>query len=581
MSVPGQKVSAAMPPTASITNVTSNTNYQIDVTVRLTLEEFTFDYYIDEVRLYLNQSEATILANNYGDFNASDDIQRKTSETFNHHILSPQLAEGDGDSAIYNITVVALTSTGVKSALATWAGGYYFLDAESPVVTIINPSPNEEVWGKYTVTAQVDDFSGISKVEFYVDDIYQAMYSLDNITVGQTTFTWDWISSELTRGVNHYVKVVATDNSSSYNVGEKRHTVKVIGPEMSLISPVPEFIDFNDTLIVNVTATVYNVSLSIASVQVNYYINNTLNWQTGIFSNDTIDEFYFVFPGFPIDGQIGASLTFEILVNNTLGHYHIFRDTNLAYYRVTTEHWDHISPTGFVTYENLITEGDKISIRANITEQSPISSIMLYYRKNLENWITTDMNLIDSNVTTFLYEYNFTEIFPKFTEIRFYIWLNDSGSNKLVLNNAGENYRVKVLPTDLTAPNITISNMPETVITGQNVSITVTVEDNSTITSVTAHYLLAGREYSFAMINTEGNIWSISFRIDGATGDKVRIWVEAIDENFNTAETNSVELTIQSERTAGGHSNAWLWLMFIGLIILPVVLTVVLLKPNK
>ncbi|MHA1121553.1 MAG: hypothetical protein ACTSPC_01910 [Candidatus Heimdallarchaeota archaeon] len=569
------KDAAAESPTLTILEVTSNISYQIEVSVEITLTGFNYDLYTEFLRLYLNQSIATILANDYDGFNASRTFGRQDDATFESQLLSPVLYNGSHlDSANYNVTVVAITNTDEKSTLIEWSGGYIFIDTDLPDITYIHPSVAlEEVWGIYTVEATIVDISNISLVEFFIDN--DLRYQIDNPFPGQTSFTWDWLSSQDNRGVRS-VKVRAKDNSSAYNNDELSFSVTVVGPEISYLDPIPATIDFNDTLKLNLTVT--DAFFEIDSVYANYSIDDG-PWVFTKMENLTVDQFNYTFASYPIDSKIN----WEIFANNTDGQYHIFRNSALESWETFSVHWDHIYPTGEVTHDYQLTIDDEIFVFLNVTEQSSLDVCNINYRVDEGDWQEAAMVLNETGVNNTWYEYkhNFTDGYPIFTHIQFYIWLNDSGNNILRLDNDGDYYLIKIIPHDLVAPIITIDEIPEIITTMQNITVTVTINETSNLLSVDVLYRVQGKQYSVAMNQIASDTWTASFVVVATTGNTVELWVRAIDEYYNTAETDVEDFVVEAENAGVAHSNFLLWLMLIVLIILPIVITLLILRPQR
>jgi len=569
------KDAAAESPTMTILEVTSSISYRIEVSVEITLTGFNYDFYTEFLRLYLNQSTATILANDYDGFNASRAFGRRDDATFEAQILSPVLNNGSHlDSANYNVTVVAITNTDEKSPLIEWSGGYIFIDTDLPDITYIHPSVAlEEVWGIYTVEVDVIDTSNISLVEFYIDN--NLRYQIDDPFPGQTSFTWDWLSSRDTSGIRS-IKVRAKDNSSALNVDELSFSVTVVGPEMSYIDPIPATIDFNNTLKLNLTVT--DEFFEIDSVYTNYSIDDG-PWIFTKMDNLTVDQFNYTFSSYPI----GSKINWEIFANNTDGQYHIFRKTALDPWEIFSVHWDHINPTGEVSHDYQLTIDDEIFVFLNVTEQSPLDLCNINYKVDEGDWQEVSMVLNETGVNNTWYEYkhHFTDSYPIFTHIQFYIWLNDSGNNILRLDNTGDYYSIKIIPLDLAAPIITIDEMPEIITTMQNITVTVTINETSNLLSVDVLYRVRGKQYSIAMNQIASDTWTASFVVVATTGDTVEIWIRAIDEYYNTAETDVEDFVVEADKAGITHSNFLLWLMFIVLIILPIVITLLILRPQR
>lgn len=569
------KDAAAESPTMTILEVTSNISYQIEVSVEITLTGFNYDLYTEFLRLYLNQSTATILANDYDGFNASKTFSRQDDATFEAQVLSPVLYNGSHlDSANYNVTVIAITNTDEKSTLIEWSGGYIFIDTDLPDITYIHPSVAlEEIWGIYTVETNIVDTSDISLVEFFIDN--NLRYQIDDPFPGQTSFTWDWLSSQDDKGVRS-VKVKATDNSSAFNVEELSFSVTVVGPEMSYLDPIPATIDFNNTLKLNLTVT--DAFFEIDSVYTNYSIDDG-PWVFTKMENLTVDQFNYTFSSYPI----GSKINWEIFANNTDGQYHIFRTAALEPWEIFSVHWDHINPTGEVNHDYQLTIDDEIFVFLNVTEQSPLDLCNINYRVDEGDWQEVAMVLNETGVNNTWYEYKhyFTDSYPIFTYIEFYIWLNDSGNNILRLDNNGDYYSIKIIPHDLVAPILTIDVMPETITTLQNITVTVTINETSNLLSVDVLYRVQSTQYSIAMNQIGSDTWTASFVVIATTGDTVEIWVRAIDEYYNTAETDVEDFVVVAEEAGVTHSNFLLWLMLIVLIILPIVITLLILRPQR
>lgn len=569
---------AAESPTVVITEVTSTSSWKIDVYVEISLPGFTYDYYSKYVRLYLNQSLNTIINKNYNSFNATKTLSRQTTEKIETHILSPTLSDGSyTDSANYNITILAITSTDVYSDLVQWSEGYIFIDTGLPKITFINPNVAlQKVWGLFDVKVMITDVSNISKVEFYVDN--QLRNTIKNTNTSQEIFTWRWILSKDTRG-QHTIKVKAFDGSVALNSEEKAFTIENVGPKIAYKQPIPSYVDSNDTLLINATLT--DTTYNISTVIIHHAYDDV--WQNVTISSINNKEYNLTFYFNMV--PVGTKISWEIIVNNSNGYYQVFRNETLQYYVRYSVYPDHIKPKGEVIFDNQVVVNNLVLVKVNITEQSPVSVCQLNYQINNNNWQETVMvntQTSTDNTTWQYFEYEFIESLPIFTIIRFNVWLNDSGNNILELNNKDKNYIIRIIPTDLIAPNITISTFPVTPLT-RNMNITVTAEigDNSTITAVRLHYTIDGKPFSIEMTPLTETSWIASFILIASVGDKIQIWVEAIDEYYNSGTSEVLQYVVQTNKGGITHSNFLLWLMFIVLIILPFVITLLILRPQK
>jgi len=577
-----KNAAAEEPPAVVITDVVIKPDYSLEVDVEITLPGFNYDYYTETLRLYLNQSVTTILANGYASYNATKTLTRQEEETFATSILSPILTQGShDDSAYYNVTVVAITNTDVKSTPTEW-GKYVFVDTELPLMNFVKPnSPLEKVWGIYPVTVDIFDDSNLSLIEFYIDS--DLRYSMTNPTAGQTRFKWNWICSADSRG-QHTIKVKAVDATPAGNTEEIAFTVEVVGPEFAYRESVPETIDFNDTLTLNATMIVSNATLNIDTVILHYAIDNV--WANYTVANINQDNYNFTytFPEYPI----GTNTTWEFIVNNTAGQYHVFRDSGLKFWSCFSVHWDHWKPTAEVIYEKQLTVGKTITIELNVTEQSAVDHCLLYYRINEGQWKNVSMALtqvgpvLPVNETWYYFGYNFTKALEVFTQMQFYVWLNDSGGNARQLDNNDDYYTITIIPDDLIAPNISLLAIPEKLTAYQNITITAQIKDSSSLIKVTLFYTINGKQFSVAMQSTgENDTWTASFVLMASTGDKVQIWIEATDEYYNTGVTTVHQFEVETGKAGVRHNNFVILLMLLVLLIAPIVITLLLIKPQK
>ncbi len=580
---------AAESPTISITDVTSTPTYRIDVTVEITLTGYSYDLYTETLYLYLNQSEANILIDladdEYTGYNSSKTFGRQDEATFEASILSPTLSDGSGeDSAKYNVTVVALTNTDEQSDIVAWSGGYIFIDTEPPKVIFDTPAIGyEEVWGVYQIKANITDISNLSLVQFFVNG--EERHRIENPDPAQITFTWDYESYKEV-AEEPLIKVAAYDNSSAMNLEDNTTTVKVVGPSLQLEQSIPTIIDSNETLYFNATITDTNdPEIDLDYVGLLYSIDGGA-WVEVAFNNLTVDEATQGKFNYTLSPQpVGTMIEWKIYANNTDGQYHEFKNETYQPFVAKSVFPDHILPAGEVEYDTTVTYGLNVTVKLNVTEHSVVNFCHLNYRIDIEDdfeeLVLTNTTTGATNDTWFYFEYNFTETYDVFTIIDFYFWVNDSGGNELTLDDGGKYYHIKVMPIDLVAPVINITAVPETIVSGQNITITVTIEESSILLSVQVFYTVNGEQHVVDMTYVSGTTYSASFVVHASTGDKVEIFVRAYDEYYNTADSEVYQFDIESAKSSGSHSNAWLWLMLIALIIIPLAITFVLLKPQK
>ncbi|MBD3190782.1 MAG: hypothetical protein GF308_09065 [Candidatus Heimdallarchaeota archaeon] len=559
-------------PLVSIEEVNSTSFSEIKVSVEISLAGYNYDYYVETLMLFLNQSEEHIIETDY-QANATKTFGRQDEETFEATILSPRLdQEPFEDSAYYNITVLVETNTEIKSELVQWDGGYYYIDNDEPAISFITPAEyRERVFGTYEIKVNITDNSNLKEITFIIDETVQ--HRIKNPKTNQTIFTWDWYTENYTRGA-HFVKIIATDDTPRSNQHLESETVRVVGPELTWVEERPTYVDSNDTLYLNVS--LIDDSYDIDKVLFNYSINDN-PWQSEPFNATSVEgQYNFTLPQQPL----GTKITWEIFANNTEGEYQRFRNETNQPYVIYSVYPDHIKPKADLSFKKHPLVNEPVIIEIEVIEQSSVNACLLNYQINFEKWQETPMTNTTTGNETYSFQYEFEQDFEAYDQIRFYIRVNDSGGNELLLNNKGLYYSIKIYPIDNSSPNITINDMPEEIINGQSITISVTIEDESTIYSVSVYYTVGLKQYIVELNNTEGNIWSATFEVQGATGESVELWIRAMDEYYNTIDSEVTQFEIKSQKTGIRHANVWLVFLLILIIIIPVGITIYMLKPR-
>jgi hypothetical protein len=163
-----------------------------------------------------------------------------------------------------------------------WGGS----GVDNPPTVSLSINNNQVVSGLVTITANVTDDKGVSKVEFYLDN------TLKN-TDTTSPYSWTLDTWQINNGT-HSVKVVAYDTSNQ--TGEKNIIIIVQNsgtnnpPKVSILSPINNsIISGNVNIIVNATDDV-SVSKVEFYIDDNLYITDTeapytWQWDTRSFSN--------------------------------------------------------------------------------------------------------------------------------------------------------------------------------------------------------------------------------------------------------------------------------------------------------
>ncbi|MFH1352060.1 MAG: Ig-like domain-containing protein [bacterium] len=136
------------------------------------------------------------------------------------------------------------------------------LPDEAPVVSITNPDAGSTSSGTVNVTADAYDDYGISKVEFYVDDVIKS-------TVTSSPYGWLWDTSQCTDGT-HTLKAITYDTSEQTDTDQIAVTADNTPPDVSIINPPDGSISSGT---VNISAA---ASDNIGISKVEFYIDGDL-----------------------------------------------------------------------------------------------------------------------------------------------------------------------------------------------------------------------------------------------------------------------------------------------------------------
>ena len=119
-------------------------------------------------------------------------------------------------------------------ATATLAGGI-LIDTQPPLVTLNNPADGSQISQPITVDATATDGSGISKVEFFIDNQLQASLSA-------TPYSFYWNTANRADGI-YTIKVVATDiagrnseQTATVTLSSAAPTADTQGPQLTNVS---------------------------------------------------------------------------------------------------------------------------------------------------------------------------------------------------------------------------------------------------------------------------------------------------------------------------------------------------------
>ncbi len=137
-------------------------------------------------------------------------------------------------------------------------------DISLPTVSITSPANNASVSGTVSIAASAADDAGVSKVEFYVDNVLHQ-------TVNQTPFTATWNTASSTIG-QHLLVAKAYDTSNN-TATSSVITVTVadnIAPTVSVTAPA------NNAVVNGPVTITANASDNIGVARVEFYVDGTL-----------------------------------------------------------------------------------------------------------------------------------------------------------------------------------------------------------------------------------------------------------------------------------------------------------------
>jgi hypothetical protein len=239
-------------------------------------------------------------------------------------------------------------------------------DIIAPTVSITAPASNATVNGTVSVTATASDNVGVSKVEFYVNNVLQT-------TDTASPYTFSWNTTALANG-SYTLSTKAYDAVG--NVGQSSNvTVTVNNPDttaptVSITAPASNA-TVNGTVSVTATAS-DNVGVS----KVEFYVNNVLqattasapfsfSWNTTALANGS---YTLSAKAYDVANNIGQSSTVTVTVNNP----------------------DTIAPTVSITAPaNNATVSGVVSVTATASDNVGVSKVEFYVNNVLQTTTTS------------------------------------------------------------------------------------------------------------------------------------------------------------------------------------------------
>jgi hypothetical protein len=187
-------------------------------------------------------------------------------------------------------------------------------DTASPTVAITSPQNNATVSSVVTVTATASDNVGVTKVEFYLNDVLQT-------TDTSSPYNWTW-STQIVPNETYTIKAKAYDAAG--NMGQSGDITVTVANDNN--APIVSLSEPNNNTTVSGTVPITAVAVdNVGVTRVEFYMNNTLlstdttspysfNWNTTTVANGS---YTLTARAYDNAGNIGTSNAVAVTVANT------------------------------------------------------------------------------------------------------------------------------------------------------------------------------------------------------------------------------------------------------------------------
>jgi hypothetical protein len=319
-------------------------------------------------------------------------------------------------------------------------------DTTAPTVSITAPANSATVSGTVSVTASASDNVGVSKVEFYVNNVLQK-------TDTSSPYTFSWNTTALANG-SYTLSAKAYDTAN--NIGQSSTvTVTVNNPDttaptVSITAPA------NSATVSGTVSVTASASDNVGVSKVEFYVNNVLQ------TTDTASPFTFSWNTTTLaNGSYTLSATAYDAVNN------IGQSSTVT---VTVNNLDTTVPTVSITAPaNNATVNGTVSVTASASDNVGVSKVE-FYVNNVLQATTTSAPFTFSWNTTALANGSYT------LSAKAYDAANNIGQSSTVT--------VTVNNPDTTVPTVSITAPANSTTVNGTVSITADASDNIKISKV-------------------------------------------------------------------------------------------------
>jgi len=408
----------------------------------------------------------------------------------------------------YSLSARAYDNTGNSAQSTDVSVTVNNADSTMPTVAISSPSTSATVSGTVAVTANASDNIGVSRVEFYVNNVLQA-------TDTTSSYSFSWSTTTVTNG-SYTLSARAYDAAGnvgqSTNVSVTVNNADITMPTVAISSPSAS------ATVSGTVAVTANATDNIGVSRVEFYVNNVLqstdtsspysfSWSTTTVTNGS---FALSARAYDATGNVGQSANVSVTVNNA--------DSTIPTVAIS-------SPSASATASGTV------AVSANASDNIGVSRVEFYVN-----------NVLQATDTTSPYSYSWNTAAVANGSYTLSAKAYDAAGN-----SAQTNLVVNVF-NDLSAPVLTLNQVTSpTTLTTQTLSGT--VNDNNAVASVTVQ---VGTKVPVAA-TISGSSWSYS--LAGLVVGANSIIVRATDPAGNSTSLTAT-VTVESPPTALGIADA-------------------------
>ena len=406
-------------------------------------------------------------------------------------------------------------------------GGGAVADTTAPAVSISSPANNTTVSGAVSITANASDAVGVSKVEFYVNNVLKSTdtsapyaYSWDTAAVAAGTYTLMAKAYDAAGNVGQ---------SSSVSVSIYKDTTV---PTVSLTSPA------NNATVSGTVAITANAADNIGVSKVEFYRNGTLlaagnvapysyNWNTTSVANGA---YSLTAKAFDASNNVATSATVTVTVNN------VTADTTAPATSIT-------SPAAGATVSG------SVNIAASASDNVGVSKVEFYVNGALKGTGTA---------SPYYYSWSTTAVANGAYSLTSKAY--DAAGN--VSQSPTVSVNVNNSTADTTAPVVSMSSPLANSTVSGTVNIAASASDNVAVTKVEyylnggLHRSLTAAPFSYSVPTTKNATHTLYAKAYDAAGNMKQSSTISFTVNNSTADTTAPATSITSPAAGAAVSGS-------------------------